>query len=64
VTVLRRVRCHDVVGAYESITVVLTDGREISGSRLTLAEALDSPGAIVVHSGCDGASARPTAPER
>ena len=44
--------CHDRVGVYEPIWVLLADGSERRGSPLTLADELGSPGALVLHEGC------------
>jgi hypothetical protein len=48
----RCAHCGEVIGVYESIRVVLSDGTSQRGSKLTLRGALDSPGNIAVHEAC------------
>jgi hypothetical protein len=51
--------CRDVIGMYEPIIVVLSDGRMRHGSRLTLGPELDEEGSMVVHAQCDGVEVEP-----
>jgi len=44
--------CHEVIGAYEPMWVILNDSSERAGSRLTLALELSEPGSIAVHDQC------------
>ena len=47
--------CRDVIGVYEPTRVILDDGTELRGSRLTLRSELERPGSIAVHEPCYGA---------
>ena len=50
--VLRCAHCSDVVGAYEPIYVLLTDGTNRHGSSLTLKDQLAIPETVAVHDSC------------
>jgi hypothetical protein len=52
---LRCVHCGEVVGVYEPARVLLSDGTEQHGSRLTLRAQLGTPGVILVHERCHDA---------
>ncbi len=49
---LRCTHCGDVIGVYEPAWVILEDGTELRGSRLTLSLELEMPGSIAVHEYC------------
>jgi hypothetical protein len=55
---LRCVHCRDVIGVYEPIRVLLTDGTLREGSRLTLGEDLGAPGTLALHESCHPAFER------
>ena len=44
--------CGDVIGMYEPMRLILRDGSERTGSRLTLRDELSQPGSVVLHEGC------------
>jgi hypothetical protein len=44
--------CHEIMGVYESVRVMLADGTELRGSPLTLGEELEAPGSVAVHARC------------
>jgi hypothetical protein len=48
----RCARCDKVVGVYEPAWLLLPDGARHDGSPLTFADALDAPGAVVLHADC------------
>lgn len=50
--VLPCAHCGEVIGVYEPAWVILDDGTELRGSRLTLASELETPGNIAVHERC------------
>jgi hypothetical protein len=49
---LRCSSCHDVIGAYEPIAVVLSDGSERAGSISTLRSELRNPDVVAMHERC------------
>ncbi len=49
-------RCQEVIGVYEPIRVILRDGSERTGSRLTLNAELRQPGSVVLHEHCHAPS--------
>ena len=44
--------CREAIGVYEPTRVILDDGTELRGSRLTLRSELETPGSIAVHERC------------
>ena len=44
--------CQDIVGVYEPVRVLLSDGSNRRGSALTLGGKLAAPGGIVMHERC------------
>jgi hypothetical protein len=48
----RCAHCRDVVGVYEPVRVVLSDGTERHGSPLTLGDQLGISGSVIVHEHC------------
>jgi hypothetical protein len=52
VKTLRCAHCGEVIGVYEPTRVVLGDGTELNGSRLTLRSELETPGSVAVHERC------------
>ena len=55
---LRCERCQEIIGVYEPIRVILRDGSEHTGSRLTLDAELRQLGSVAFHEPCR-ASAKP-----
>lgn len=51
--------CREIIGVYEPIWVILSDGSEREGSRLTLCKELDYPDSVAVHARCHRHSPRP-----
>ncbi len=49
---LRCESCQDVIGVYEPMRVILRDGSERTGSRLTLRDELRQPGSVALHGDC------------
>ena len=49
---LRCAHCQDIVGVYEPVLLILSNGSNRRGSALTLGDQLDAPGSIVVHEQC------------
>lgn len=49
---LRCESCQDVIGVYEPMRVILRDGSERTGSRLTLRDELCQPGSVALHEPC------------
>lgn len=45
-------RCQEIIGVYEPIRVILRDGSEHTGSRLTLRAELHQPGSVTFHEQC------------
>jgi len=54
---LRCAHCGDVIGVYEPLRVILSDGAELNGSRLTLGTELESEGRLAFHERCYGSVA-------
>jgi hypothetical protein len=48
-----------VVGVYEPIRVILRDGTERMGSRLTLDAELRQPWSVAIHEHCHDLAGRP-----
>ncbi len=48
----RCARCQDIIGVYEPMMVILRDGNECAGSRLTLESELNEPGSVTLHDHC------------
>lgn len=44
--------CHEIIGVYEPVSVMLGDGTELKGSSPTLGDQLKAPGSVVLHAGC------------
>ncbi len=44
--------CQEVIGVYEPMRVILCDGSERTGSRLTLRDELRQPGSVALHKDC------------
>jgi hypothetical protein len=55
----RCVHCGEIVGVYEPARLLLSDGTEQHGSRLTLGEELGMLGGILVHEHCYQAFTKP-----
>ena len=52
----RCAHCQDIIGVYEPMMVVLRDGSERAGSRLTLKSELNEPGNVALHEQCHHAA--------
>jgi hypothetical protein len=44
--------CHEIIGVYDPVRVMLRDGTELKGSSLTLGEQLKAPGSLALHARC------------
>jgi len=44
--------CHELIGVYEPVSLMLGDGIELKGSSLTLGDQLKAPGSVALHAGC------------
>jgi len=49
---VRCARCAEIIGVYEPVRVVLSDGTDRHGSLLSLDDELRMRGSIVVHERC------------
>ncbi len=44
--------CHEIIGVYEPVRVILADGTKLQGSSLRLGHQLDAPESVALHAGC------------
>jgi hypothetical protein len=44
--------CGEVIAVYEPMPLILSDGGEVEGSRLTLRAELESERSVALHQGC------------